>query len=99
VNAGTGLPLQPLIFWNRCPKHPELDCGHCYFFDSVKSQSPAVFSFKAAAFPCTCLASTDNEFGPLANQLLELTKADTSVAFCNIGDLREVEEDSGTLII
>lgn len=99
VNAGTGLPLQPLIFWNRCPKHPELDCGHCYFFDSAESQSPAVFSFKAAAFPCTCLVSTDNEFGPLANQLLELTKADTSVAFCNIGDLREVEEDSATLVI
>jgi hypothetical protein len=99
VNGGTGLPLQPLIFWNRCPKHPELDCGHCYFFDSVESESPAVFSFKAAAFPCTCIVSTDNEFGSLASQLSEITNADTSVALCNIGNLRGAEADRTSMVI
>jgi hypothetical protein len=93
VKSGAGLPLQPLIFWNQCPKHPELDCGHCYLFDSV--ELPGVFSFKAAAFPCTCVASTENEFAPLAHQLAEFTKADAPVALCHVGELRDITEESG----
>ena len=97
VRSGAGLPLQPLIFWNRCSKHPELDCGHCYLFDSV--ESPGVFSFKAAAFPCTCVVSTENEYAPLAEQLAEFTKADAPVALCHVGELHDTEESGAGLLI
>ena len=52
VHRTSGLPLQPLIFWNRCIHHPELDGGHCYLFDCA--EAPGVFSFKAAGATCTC---------------------------------------------
>lgn len=91
VTHGTlGLPLQPLIFWNHCVDHPELDGGHCYLFDCV--ESPGVFSFKAAGAPCTCTVSLSNELSPLAEQMMEFCKSDPAIALSDVGDLVEMEE-------
>jgi hypothetical protein len=93
LHRTSGLPLQPLIFWNHCIHHPELDGGHCYLFDRV--ESPGVFSFKAAGATCTCTASIDNELAPLAVQLIEFCKADPTVALLDVGELRDNEEQVG----
>jgi hypothetical protein len=89
IYSDIALPLQPLMFWNHCRKHPEEHCGHCYFFDTVESSG--VFSFKAVGFPCTCLVSSDNEFGPLAEELENFTKCDPTITFHKIGALRHEE--------
>src|ERR1017187_10454706 len=96
VTSSWALPLQPLIFWNRCPRHPELDCGHCYLFDSL--ETPNVFSYKAAAFPCTCVASAENDLAPLAAQLAEFIKADPSVITCEVGNLVEIADTGSDLL-
>jgi hypothetical protein len=46
----TGLSLQPLIFWEKCCTHPDLDNGHCYMFD--KANSDGSFSYKAVGYSC-----------------------------------------------
>jgi hypothetical protein len=97
VTSNWGLPLQPLTFWNRCPRHPELDCGHCYLFDSVEAP-PSVFSFKAAAFPCTCVAAAENELAPLAAQLGEFVKEDPSVPKSEVGNLLEIADTGADLL-
>jgi hypothetical protein len=97
VTSGKGLPLQPLVFWNACPKHPELDCGHCYLFDSQEGSN--VFSFKAAGFSCTCVAAPQNDLAPLAAQLAEFVKEDQQIGEIHIGNLPEIEDASAGLII
>jgi hypothetical protein len=90
VYGQSGLSLQPLIFWNACPQHPELDCGHCYLYDCM--ESPGVFSFKAAGAPCTCTASVDNDLAPLAEQLVEFSRADPVVPLVAVRELQEIGE-------
>jgi hypothetical protein len=94
VQGGIGLPLHPLIFWNRCPQHPDLDCGHCFLYDSV--ESPGVFSFKAAGTTCTCIASTQNELAPLAEQLGLWVDSDPTIPLATIGDLKGVEGEQAS---
>jgi len=96
VRGTSGLPLHPLIFWNRCPHHPELDGGHCYLFDCV--ESPGVFSFKAAGATCTCIASLGNELSSLAEQLIEFSKADPTIVLSDVGALAEIEESRSPLV-
>jgi len=97
VTASRCMPLQPLIFWNRCPNHPELDSGHCYMFDCVETSGS--FSFKAAGYPCTCVASAQNELAPLAAQLMDFMRADPQIPESEIGDLLETVESSAGKII
>jgi hypothetical protein len=97
VVLGTlGMPLQPLIFWNRCIHHPELDGGHCYLFDCL--ESPGVFSFKAVGATCTCIASIDNELSPIAEQLIEFCISDPTIVLSDVGELLEIEESRSPLV-
>ena len=89
VQGTHGLSLQPFIFWNPCPRHPDLDSGHCYFFDSV--QTPGRFSYKAAGYNCECIVAVDNDLAPLAEQLSKAMLEDPSVGFVEVDSLREAE--------
>jgi hypothetical protein len=90
VTSKSGLALQPLMFWNRCPNHPELDSGHCYMFDGNEANDS--FLFKAAGYSCTCSASPQNELAPLAAQLSEFLKADPQISETPVGELSETPD-------
>jgi hypothetical protein len=79
LDSGEILPLQPLVFWESCEKHPDVDPpGHCYLFDSpLKTQSS--FSFKAAAYSCSCEVSDQDQYRTLANQVAEFRQSDPVV--------------------
>jgi len=89
VQGTHALSLQPLIFWHPCPRHPDLDSGHCYFFDSA--QAPGRFSYKAAGYSCTCIVAVDTDFAPLAEQLSKAMLEDPSTGLVEVGSLRDGE--------
>jgi len=86
---GTALSLQPLLFWDSCPEHPDLDNGHCYLFDKEEIRE-GQFSFKAVGYPCTCNVSTSNEYANLAEFLTEFRDHDRNIDRFEVGFLEEV---------
>jgi len=71
------LPLEPLIFWDACKAHPDLETGHCYIFDT--DEGSGGFSYKAVGFSCTCVVRPDNEHSTLFDRLKQMTERDESV--------------------
>ena len=77
---GTIVPMRPLVFWDSCKKHSDLQPpGHCYFYDSP-SKSGNEFTYKAVGFPCSIEIAPSDESGPLADQLIALRKEDGSIS-------------------
>ncbi|MBI3950797.1 MAG: hypothetical protein HY314_10135 [Acidobacteria bacterium] len=93
VDSGTALSLQPLIFWERCPRHPDIDPGHCYIYDIQPDKDEGRFSFKAAGFPCTCEVSVTNQYSDLAKTLLAYKEADLKINSVQVGSIRDVSEE------
>ena len=83
-----GNSLQPLIFWDRCPNHLDLEEGHCFLFDKEMKGS---FSFKAVGYPCSCEASESNEYAELAGFLEKMKNEDLKLEFVETGFLEEVD--------
>jgi hypothetical protein len=82
------LALQPLVFWDSCPKHRDVEEGHCFLFDKeIKSG----FSFKAVGYPCTCEVSKTNQYAELAKILESMREEDPKLEFIEVGLLEEVE--------
>jgi len=59
------LSLQPLMFWDVCELHPDIE--HCFIYD--KQQKDGSFSFKASGYPCTCDVTSTNKYSAIAEQL------------------------------
>jgi hypothetical protein len=72
--TGKALSLQPLLFWEKCPNHPDTGT-HCFLFDKSAKES-GVFSFKAATFPCVLEVTKTNEYSALANRLEQFLQID-----------------------
>ncbi|MBZ5565302.1 MAG: molecular chaperone [Acidobacteriia bacterium] len=69
LESGEILPLLPLIYWDCCDKHPELEPpGHCFLFDSP-TKIEGAFSFKAVGCLCAGEVSQQNQYRFLADQL------------------------------
>ena len=82
------LPLQPLMFWEHCEKHPDVDKGHCFVFDRAVSTG---FSFKAAGYPCVCEVSREDlDYAELAKELTALQEKDSTVELMSIGSLTQL---------
>lgn len=77
-DKGSGLALQPLVFWDDCPNHPDLAAGHCYLFDKSDRDEPT-FSFKAAGYPCTCTVSPTSKYRELAEALVAQKTSDSTI--------------------
>jgi hypothetical protein len=96
IESGVGISLQPLVFWEKCQKHPDLD-NHCYLYDKPEREEGA-FSFKAASFPCTCEVSLKNQYASLAEMLVELRKGDPKLEsvsiISNTNNLSNLGEES-----
>ncbi|MDQ3817487.1 MAG: molecular chaperone [Acidobacteriota bacterium] len=92
-DIGKGVSLQPLIFWDKCPKHPDID-NHCFLYDKPEKEEGS-FSFKAVAFPCTCEVSLTNQYSALAERLMEFRQADPKIDSVDIGgNTGEISEDT-----
>jgi molecular chaperone DnaK (HSP70) len=85
LDSMEALSLLPLIFWDNCEHHRELDNGHCNFFDIEEAGN--VFSFKAVGYTCACKVSTSNRYQPLANMLSDFRKKDPKIEILKIGKL------------
>ncbi len=89
----TALSLQPLIFWDRCNKHPEVDIGHCYIFDKPEKVE-GEFSFKAVGYPCSCPISVkDQQYSALAVKLMEYRERDPKIGLLTVDTLRDISEN------
>lgn len=75
--TGKAVSLEPLILWAPCPRHKELENGHCFMFDFLDRDGTS--TFKAAGFPCTLKANPTGEFPELATQLLSLAAGDSPI--------------------
>lgn len=91
LDKGTALSLQPLVFWYRCDRHPDVDIGHCYLFDKPE-KTEGHFSFKAVGYPCTCEVSVTNEYSALAEKLVEYREHDPKIDLCEVGTVQDVSE-------
>jgi hypothetical protein len=89
---GTGLPLQPLLFWDECSRHPDLTAGHCYIFDKAQV-SDGSFSYKAAGYPCTCTVSGTNRYKEAAAALIVHKASDSRVELIKGIKLRDMAID------
>ena len=85
------LSLFPLLFWDRCKTHPDIDLGHCYLFDKAENQR-GHFSFKAVGYPCVC-SVTEEEYGFLAEELLKHKDKDQKIELRQTGILKKRSEE------
>lgn len=83
---GTAIPLDPLIFWDHCQKHPDLD-GHCFIYD-IYDRDRAAFSYKAVAYKCSCLVSPDGAYDGLAKRLIDMRIEDRHIETLPMGEIR-----------
>jgi hypothetical protein len=82
--TGTAVPLYPLVFWDECDRHPELDCGHCFVFDGGREGK---YSFKAVEFPCTReICIQDEKYSAIASDLDSVRRTDLPIeaVHCNL---------------
>jgi len=86
----SGFSLEPLVFWEQCAKHPDLDSGHCFLYD--KEPKPGVFSFKAAGFTCHLEVSKDGPYALLAEQLTKMKEKDLPKEMLDVGALSDITE-------
>lgn len=90
--SGVALPLSPLVFWDFCNKHPDVDIGHCYMFD--KNENEDSFSFKAVGYPCVReISITSKEYGPLAEELFKCKNRDQKISLRQTGALKRRQEE------
>ena len=65
---GLALSLRPLVFWDHCLKHADLDCGHCYLFDRAERSRDECL-FKAVGSICTVDAGKEDRYSPIAEEV------------------------------
>ncbi len=79
VNAddSVALPLEPLVLWHSCSKHPDADIGHCYLFDTINK---GITSYKAVGHSCTLqISSSDSDFRELNEYLSAFASTDQTI--------------------
>jgi hypothetical protein len=91
TNESVALPLQPLIFWHSCIRHPEGDAGHCYLFDTINK---GVASFKAVGHACVLeIGQQSSEFGELSKHLAAFASSDQLVERLKIAAIEPLDRE------
>lgn len=83
LSRSLALPLQPLVIWEFCKAHQDLEDGHCFLFDRSelnRGQRDGTFSFKAVGSACTLQVSTAGAYAAISQQLDRICTADEAVA-------------------
>jgi hypothetical protein len=71
------LPLEPLILWEHCSQHPDLENGHCFMFDT--NDGDAGFTYKAVQSSCTLKVTKSNQHSELAERLAAMFDVDLTI--------------------
>lgn len=72
------LPLEPLVLWEHCKQHPDLENGHCYMFDSVEPDGS--FTYKAVGSTCVLRVSSSSQYDSLVDRLKAICEKDTNIS-------------------
>lgn len=80
------ISLEPLGFWEACPRHSSADERHFFFYDSPRAGG---FEFKAAGYDCTLNTSERPEYSVLATALQNWRSSDPTVKKIKIDELRQ----------
>ena len=78
VKNRCALPMEPLILWEHCPQHPDLENGHCFLFDTVEADGS--FSYKAVGYTCVLSVSAEGQYAGLAGRLASICEMDSALA-------------------
>jgi hypothetical protein len=71
------ISLEPLILWEQCPEHPDLENGHCYMFDS--EERDAAFTYKAVGHSCVLRVTKSEQFSQLYETIARMRTGDAVV--------------------
>jgi hypothetical protein len=88
---GIAISLQPLIFWENCKNHPDLDNGHCYLYD-IENRSGS-FGFKSAGYTCELEVNKEGKFSALYEAIIGCKEKDPSINVYQIGKMSKIELD------
>jgi hypothetical protein len=72
------LPLEPLILWEHCTQHPDLENGHCYMFDTIEDDGS--FTYKAVGYTCVLKVSSSGVYTGLVSRLSAIAEKDSAIA-------------------
>jgi hypothetical protein len=75
--SGVAVCLEPLILWQQCPHHKDLENGHCFMYESTERDG--TFAYKAAGFPCSLRVGPVGNLSGLASQLLSFCGGDSPI--------------------
>jgi hypothetical protein len=75
-------PLEPLILWEHCTQHSDLENGHCSMFDTVEADG--TFTYKAVGCSCVLKVSSSGAYSGLAGRLGAFIEKDTAIADVNL---------------
>ena len=89
--AGTALSLLPLMFWDNCEAHPDVDFGHLFLFDRLE-RNRETYTYKASGVKCSCTVERRGKYEELWRQLRDLAESDQPSEFREIGSFREGDE-------
>jgi hypothetical protein len=79
------IPLEPLILWHDCPKHPDAEFGHCYIFDLIDKGKA---SYKAVGHACVLeVTDINSDFSELFDYLTSFSVSDQSIDLVTINKL------------
>lgn len=85
---GYVLGLQPLLFWDSCLSHRDVEEGHCFLFDK---ETEGGFEFKAVGYPCSCEVTESDDYVELTKCLQGMKKEDPKIEIVDIGSMEEVD--------
>ena len=88
---GIALSLLPLMFWDRCDEHPDVDFGHLFLFDRLERDGET-YTYKASGARCSCAVGKGGKYGDLWQQLCDLRESDGPNQFREVGSFKEGDE-------
>lgn len=93
IPTGYLLPLEPLVFVDRCPKHTVNEGAepHWYIFDKFDEKGGA-YSFKAVGYPCSLEIGESDPRAAIYSALGELYKGDPDITLLDGNDFCDLED-------
>jgi hypothetical protein len=88
IEHRTALSLEPLGFWDICPKHGSADDQHFFLFDCEQS---AGFEYKASGYECSIRTQNDPTYSSFVSTLREWKIKDPRLQKVSLDRLEEPE--------
>lgn len=90
TEVNRAISLEPLILWEQCNKHPDLENGHCYIFDSEERDGS--FTYKAIGHTCVLVVTSGGQLSELHERIAGLRVCDKEVCPIEVELKRETAD-------